>query len=250
MAITDKTRKLLWGRSGNRCAICKCELVMERVKSDGESVVGDECHIVAKEVDGPRGHEPVDVSADHYDNLILLCKVHHKLVDDQPNHYTASSLHRVKREHEHWVRSSLTVVSEDESGGAHGVLLLKRLSGGKELTGVIAGALAFEFDHDELQTQQEADMVGAFLQECQDWGDIWPEMEAGARVQAGFSMNNEIAALEEAGSAVFGAQASRKVSFAGKADTWPVAVIRVLRADNPGIVDTGKLIGEDLAHNQ
>ena len=32
MAITAKTRKILWGRSGNRCAICRTELVLENLK--------------------------------------------------------------------------------------------------------------------------------------------------------------------------------------------------------------------------
>src|SRR6266568_4747307 len=30
MAITDKTRKLLWGRSGNRCAICSSSVGVAR----------------------------------------------------------------------------------------------------------------------------------------------------------------------------------------------------------------------------
>ncbi|HWP60610.1 MAG TPA: hypothetical protein VNL14_22135 [Candidatus Acidoferrales bacterium] len=54
MAITDKTRKILWGRSGNRCAMCRRELVVEATPTDDESVVGDECHIVSGKGQGPR----------------------------------------------------------------------------------------------------------------------------------------------------------------------------------------------------
>jgi len=45
MAITDKTRKILWGRAGNRCAMCRRVLVVDRTPSDDDAVVGDECHI-------------------------------------------------------------------------------------------------------------------------------------------------------------------------------------------------------------
>ena len=34
MAITDKTRKTLWARQGNRCSMCRTELVSERNEHD------------------------------------------------------------------------------------------------------------------------------------------------------------------------------------------------------------------------
>ena len=58
MTISDKTRKLLWGRSGNRCAYCRQELVMPG-KTDNDSIVGDECHIIAKRETGPRNNSSV-----------------------------------------------------------------------------------------------------------------------------------------------------------------------------------------------
>jgi len=48
MALTEKNRKIVWGKSGNRCAICKKEIVMEATAIDSESIAGDECHIVSK----------------------------------------------------------------------------------------------------------------------------------------------------------------------------------------------------------
>ena len=54
IGISDKTRKVLRGRSGNHCTICKHELVVEATPQDTESVVGDECHIIsAKSNDWP-----------------------------------------------------------------------------------------------------------------------------------------------------------------------------------------------------
>ena len=51
---------------------------------DDELIVGDECHIVSAVSTGPR-HDPEfprEKLNDHA-NLLLLCKVHHKLIDDQ-----------------------------------------------------------------------------------------------------------------------------------------------------------------------
>ena len=75
MAITSKTRKELWAKSGNRCAICKKELVHQISQEDGSFIIGDECHIISSSIDGPR-YKPGIEDYDSYDNLLLLCKIH------------------------------------------------------------------------------------------------------------------------------------------------------------------------------
>lgn len=115
MSISLKTHKILWGKSGNRCAFpdCRVELAMNSLFTDDPSVVGQEAHIVARKSDGPRGQH--DVSHDRrdlYSNLILLCSVHHKIVDDNPNEYTVEILHEFKSNHEKWVTENL---SNDEN---------------------------------------------------------------------------------------------------------------------------------------
>lgn len=99
MAITDRNRKLLWARAHNACAICKCSLIQDATDSDSASIVGDEAHIISASATGPRGGHPCN-DHDGYDNLILLCKIHHKIVDDQPLTYTIDRLLEIKRAHE------------------------------------------------------------------------------------------------------------------------------------------------------
>lgn len=97
MAISDKTRKVLWGRSGNRCAICKNELVIDATEQDDESVIAYECHIISSKPNGPR-HDPSYPAdkLDSYDNLILLCRTNHKMVDDQSTTFIANILRQIK----------------------------------------------------------------------------------------------------------------------------------------------------------
>lgn len=112
MAISVKTRKMLWGKSANRCAYptCRRELVMDETETDDPSIIGEECHIIAREDDGPRGDRNFPRERrDLYDNLILMCNIHHKVIDDQEGTYTLGKLKEMKREHEEWVRNSLDI---------------------------------------------------------------------------------------------------------------------------------------------
>ena len=106
--MTAKTTKMLWGRAANRCAICRMELVMDATETDDLSVVGEACHIVAQSENGPRGSsEMTREQRDLYGNLLLLCNVYHKVIDDQPGEYTVERLREIKTTHEAWVRSNL-----------------------------------------------------------------------------------------------------------------------------------------------
>jgi hypothetical protein len=93
MSILDKDRKLLWGRSANRCSICKKELVVLKTENDDDSIIGEECHIISKRENGPRFRSNYDFNnADSYSNLLLLCRIHHKVIDDQVNEYSEPAL--------------------------------------------------------------------------------------------------------------------------------------------------------------
>ena len=108
MGISIKTHKMLWGRSGNKCAICKMDLAEDITETDDYSILGEEAHIVAREENGPRGKSPLTLDArDKYANLLLLCQKHHKIVDDHEDQYPVEKLNEIKNEHVKWVQSSL-----------------------------------------------------------------------------------------------------------------------------------------------
>jgi hypothetical protein len=114
MTISVRDRKLLWGRSGNRCAFTDCRrlLTIEAEETGRDAVVSHEAHIVAEEEDGPRGISPLSrAERDAYPNRILLCLEHHKIVDDDPDHWTVDRLLEMKATHEAWIQD---VTSPDD----------------------------------------------------------------------------------------------------------------------------------------
>ena len=122
MALSVKTNRMLWGRAASRCSLpeCRRDLVIDPLDTDDPSLVGEAAHIVAEEIDGPRGRSDLPLEQrNKYANLILLCNVHHKQVDDQVNYFTAERLIRTKADHESWVKTALsgfdpTKQAEDE----------------------------------------------------------------------------------------------------------------------------------------
>lgn len=246
MAITDKTRKLLWGRSGNRCTICKRELVIEGTPFDDPSIVGEECHIVSSRANGPR-YDPSfpKEKIDSYENLVLLCRTHHKMIDDQCETFTADILRQMKANHEKWVSERLNNEETPKKVRIRRVkenipAFLIRLTEGSQVINIVAGACAFLYDHDELYSDDEVELIGDFLQMVQDFMDIWDELEVSNKIRMRYELTRELEKLEEKGFFVFGAVEHQILEDGiGPATDWPVAVFRIVRKENETIIRLG-----------
>src|SRR3990172_3353800 len=253
MSISDKTRKVLWGRSANRCAICKNELVIDATADDDESVVAEESHIISSQPSGPRYDSSYpQEKLDSYHNLILLCRTHHKMVDDQTATFTTDRLRQMKSNHELWVQRKLTEEAEQPQVRIRRVeknvpAFLFRVTTGKEILDIVANAMAFAFDHDELKSQEEVEIVGGFLQLAQDWGEFSNELEAGGRVQTAYELTEALQTVEKNGFFVFGGREVQRLEGGAQtgSSSWPVAILRVLREDNQSIMQTNLDTKED-----
>jgi hypothetical protein len=89
--------KRLFALSGNRCAFPKYQAAI----AEGTSLIGEICHIKADKPGGPR-FDPTqtDEERQSYDNLILMCANHHKVVDDDDESYSVERLRNLKAAHE------------------------------------------------------------------------------------------------------------------------------------------------------
>jgi hypothetical protein len=94
---TAATVKRLYAVAGNECAFpnCRNRLVV------GETVTGEVCHIKGKRPGAAR-YDPdqSDEKRHSFDNLVLMCPIHHKVIDDDPDSYSVSRLTMIKQTHE------------------------------------------------------------------------------------------------------------------------------------------------------
>jgi hypothetical protein len=115
MNLSVRDRKRLWAKAGNRCSYrLKDDLCTQSLVPDGtgkDVVVGQECHIVGDKQSSAR--YVVDFpNRDSYENAILLCPTHHRIVDDDEHMYTVEVLHQMKSVHEAAVASASKSAAE------------------------------------------------------------------------------------------------------------------------------------------
>lgn len=256
MAISDKTRKLLWGSAAKRCAICKNKLIIDSTVHDEESVIGEECHIISAQPNGPRYNlEFPALEIDSYNNLILLCRIHHKMIDDQHETYTAEILYSMKTNHEKWVSEKLEL--SDKKLKLPKVRrvkknipeYLKRLTTGKDVTNIIDSAYAAYMDHDDPNGEHEVELIGNFLSTIGDVIEFGSDFDPSFRVKLSFELGESLKELEKAGFFVFGAIEVQILEGCEleQSSNFPVAHIRVVRQTNEEVL-TGEKLFYDIVN--
>lgn len=95
---TERDIKKLFALSMNQCAFPDC---INSIFSVSDEMIGEVCHIHARQPGGPRFNPLQSEEERHgFSNLVLLCRNHHKVVDDNPDKYTADWLRQIKRAQE------------------------------------------------------------------------------------------------------------------------------------------------------
>jgi hypothetical protein len=93
-SYSTTTVKKLFGRAGNRCAFPDCN---ETIIHSSGHIAGEICHIRARSQGGPRFNAAqTDAQRNGYENLIILCSNHHKVIDAKPDVYTVEILIEMK----------------------------------------------------------------------------------------------------------------------------------------------------------
>ncbi|MBY0216254.1 MULTISPECIES: HNH endonuclease signature motif containing protein [Paenibacillus] len=243
MPINDRTRKILWGNSGNRCSICKRKLIVDATDKDDISIIGEECHIVSGQINGPRYDTEFDrEKIDSHENLILLCRVHHKMIDDQVETYTADILKQMKSNHEKWVSEKLSDENKKEKpyrirqGEENLPKILFRITSGKEVLNIVDGVMGYSFDYDDPLNEQDSEMITQFVQTVQNYGEIMDVFEAGNRVEAAFYLTKLIDELDKLGYLVFGFREISIIEGGNEIPAeWPIAIINIKHKENKDV---------------
>lgn len=239
MAITDRARKLLWGKSGNRCAICRVLLSVEKPGSLDGTLFGEEYHIISKSKQGPRYEEKENFNYDSYENLILLCRNHHSLIDQQCEKYTAKLVIKIASNHEQWVSEKL----HDDKKKPIGIKriqenileVLAEIKDGKTLFGLIKGVMAHNFDYDEIRNDVEKESILEFYGCISDIIDAWDLFEGSSYIELHLMLDEKIKKLNDSGIMVFGDNEMMYLTGGNPPEDtpWKVAHIKVVHLDNP-----------------
>jgi len=236
MTITDRTRRMLWGRSAARCALCRRHLVEDETDSSEASVIGEEAHIIARSPGGPRYAPLPAEKVDHISNLVLLCRIHHKQVDDQVQDFPVETLRFIKAQHE----SEMRARTADETADSERIdpsaapTILPAVNTGDQLWEIVADTMAYRIVglEDGQAPEQTVDAVDCFLQSVVDWGEISGDVRAqGLRSvrEAKRSLQAELTEILELDLRVFGIARCEPSGHAGLGE-WLVATVAVTPA--------------------
>jgi hypothetical protein len=245
MAISDRTRKILWTRSGNKCCICKAALITSKSEAYSATIVGQECHIISEAANGPRHKfDNTNFNYDHEDNLILLCSNCHKIVDTQTNYYSIEKVKEVKDKHEEEIRTSLDKTDPDNSFKKIGqITILPKIKSGKDLLQLIDDTMAFETDYEDTANEKEINFIARIMQTLTDYSDaISFDSEIGYKISLIVPLSNILKEVEENNFALFGEKKKRSVKYSNsETDTWNITSLYLMKMGNKNIVDLSKI---------
>lgn len=116
MNLSNHDLKILWAKAGNKCSYHhdgeNCDELLAIQNGEVISLIGDEAHIVGGK-QGSARHKENFAEVDTYENRILLCKKHHKLIDDNENVYTTDVLYKMKNTHEKEIEAHMKNDKDD-----------------------------------------------------------------------------------------------------------------------------------------
>lgn len=112
---TDLTIKRLYGLAGNQCSFddgnvnCQNELI-----SANKTNLSQICHIEGGEPDSPRPNLALTPKQlNDYENLIVMCSMHNKFIDDNQDDFSVSTLKEIKKMHEEKMKNNKYAIPDD-----------------------------------------------------------------------------------------------------------------------------------------
>ena len=116
MAINENVKRALYMESAGFCQNPNCNCSLLPLFASGRiSNIIELAHIIGKNIDGPRGKEPLELTErDTVENILTLCPTCHTIIDKNENEYPVELLHQWKLQHKSRI-ASLFVTPQFES---------------------------------------------------------------------------------------------------------------------------------------
>jgi hypothetical protein len=139
--------KILFARSGNRCAFPKCKAAIV----DGDTVLGEAAHIKGARPGSAR-YDPNQSAEERHAciNLILLCRNRHTVIDSDEEAYTVDRLQRMKAAHE----ASCETISDTDANRVAPLFIGSAVTSVGQQGGVTAGTVILPPGDPVIQTRR------------------------------------------------------------------------------------------------
>lgn len=244
MPIKVKTRKILWSKSGNRCAICKTKLVQKIENITDSFIIGEECHIISSKENGPRGYIVKLDDYDNYNNLILLCPTHHKMIDEYPETFTNDIIVSLKNNHENWIEEAIEKDLAQYVMNINNIEKLDEINNHHQLDNIIKNAHFYFFDSSSILDSSLSIKIAEIFEELQDISDIYSDIEISNKTKYLINCENEINNLRESKIRFFGKPLLREYTFNNiPKDKYKIAMLVAFdETTNPLSIQNGQLI--------
>jgi hypothetical protein len=108
VAVSPAVRRSVWIRDAGCCAICRERVYLDASEETPAQLRGEVAHIVAEQLDGPRGSSPLTTEERNQEsNLLLLCFDHHSEIDTNVPQYPVDRLQSIRADHSAWLADRL-----------------------------------------------------------------------------------------------------------------------------------------------
>lgn len=117
--ISEQKKLILMGLCAGKCEFRGCNnSVVEDMLTGDKSNFSNYAHIIASSENGPRGNKILsNLLSDDENNIMVLCRNHHKDIDDFPERYPEDLLKEMKKEHEDFIRDLMNIKKENTATG-------------------------------------------------------------------------------------------------------------------------------------
>lgn len=117
--ISEQKKLILMGLCAGKCEFRGCNnSVVEDMLTGDKSNFSNYAHIIASSENGPRGNKILsNMLSDDENNIMVLCRNHHKDIDDFPERYPEDLLKEMKKEHEDFIRDLMNIKKENTATG-------------------------------------------------------------------------------------------------------------------------------------
>ena len=115
LKLSEQSKLILMGLCGGKCEFKGCnELVTKDLMTGEEGNYSNFAHIIARSSSGPRGNiEKSKKLVDEISNVMVLCRKHHKEIDDYPEKFTVEMLKDMKEKHEKYISELMKINKEN-----------------------------------------------------------------------------------------------------------------------------------------